>query len=329
MTLLQVKDLAIDFETKSKTTRVVDDVSFDLEKGEILGIVGESGSGKTITCRALLRLLPSNSARISNGTIHYRDQDLATLPDDKMRLMRGSEISMIFQNPSSHLNPVMTIGKQISEPLMVHEGLSRAEAKSRAIDLMRQVGISSPEHHFNSFPHQFSGGMRQRAMIATALSCRPSLLIADEPTTALDVTVQVQILRLLLDLRDKHGLAIILVTHDLGVVSQVADSVAVMYAGRIAEKAPKAELLQRPMHPYSQGLIRSQPELAAPDQALPSIKGQPPSLDSPPSGCRFRPRCEFSTTECETGKFQLSQVAPGRYTACPRWGELSDSAGTQ
>ena len=327
MALLDVEGLVIEFSGRDGPLRAVDGVSFAVDAGEVLGLVGESGSGKSVTCRALLRLLPSRRARIVEGAVRYRGQDLVSLPEKQMRQVRGRAISMIFQNPSSHLDPVMTIGEQIAEPLTVHEGLSKAGAKSRAVELLRQVGIPDPSHQYDAYPHQLSGGMRQRAMIAAALSCRPSLLIADEPTTALDVTVQAQILRLLLDLRDQEGLAIILITHDLGVIAQTADSVAVMYAGRIVEQAPKGDLLERPLHPYSEALIRSQPELAKPNEPLPSIEGQPPSLTAPPPGCRFHPRCGLAVPGCASGSFDLVCVAEGRLTACNRWQELNATKG--
>jgi peptide/nickel transport system ATP-binding protein len=326
MALLSVRDLAVEFVNHGRALRAVDGVSFELEPGKILGLVGESGSGKSVTCRSILRLLPGQGARIVGGEVHFGDRDLLAIPEEEMRRVRGRAISMIFQNPSSHLDPVMTIGEQIAEPLIVHEGLSRAEARSRSVELLRQVGIPDPGQQYDAYAHELSGGMRQRAMIAAALGCNPTLLIADEPTTALDVTVQAQILRLLLDLRDRVGLAIILITHDLAVIAQTSDSVAVMYAGRIVERAPKSELLRRPLHPYTQALIRSQPEGASPDEALPSIEGQPPSLDDPPPGCRFHPRCGYAVPECRTGEVALERVRDARFTACPRWQELDGGA---
>ena len=234
---------------------------------------------------------------------------------------------MIFQNPSTHLDPVMSIGEQVTEPLLFHECLSKSEARRKAVDLLRQVGIPDPQRQYSAYAHELSGGLRQRAMIAAALSCQPKLLIADEPTTALDVTVQAQILRLLLDLRDRQGLSIILITHDLGVIAQTSDSVAVMYAGRIVERASKDDLLSCPLHPYSQGLIRSQPELAALDQPLPSIEGQPPSLNKPPPGCRFHPRCSYAQAQCRADDVELARVGEGRFTACIRWRSLRDIGG--
>ena len=327
MALLDVRDLVVEFSARGRVLRAVDGVSLALEAGEILGLVGESGSGKSVTCRAILRLLPGRQARIVRGEVRYGGQDLLAVGEDAMRDVRGRAISMIFQNPSSHLDPVMPIGEQVAEPLIVHEGLSKREGRRRAVDLLRQVGIPDPERHYGAYAHQLSGGLRQRAMIAAALSCNPSVLIADEPTTALDVTVQAQILRLLLDLRDRTGLAIILITHDLGVIAQTSDSVAVMYAGRIVERGPKAELLARPLHPYSEALIRSQPELARPDAPLPSIEGQPPSLDAPPPGCRFHPRCGYVQAACRETDVRLAGVAEGRLSACFRWEELNGARG--
>ncbi len=321
--LLKVEDLTVDFATPQGVVRAVDGVSFVLKQGEVLGLVGESGSGKTVTCRALMRLLPSRRARIVSGAASIDGIDLMALGEAEMQHVRGDTIGMIFQNPMTHLNPVMMIGDQIAEPLRVHESMTRKEAMKRAVDLLRQVGIPDPGTRLKSYPHELSGGMRQRAMIAAALACKPKLLIADEPTTALDVTVQGQILRLLLNLRDRTGLAIILITHDLGVVAQTCDSVAVMYAGRIVERAAKRDLLSRPLHPYTEGLIGSQPGAAPPGEELPSIPGQPPSLVALPSGCRFRPRCRYAESRCEVERPPLEEAWAGRATACLRWRHLA------
>ncbi len=319
MTLLSVEGLCVEFQAPQGPIRVVDGASFDVAPGEVVGIVGESGSGKTVTCRAVLRLLPSRRGRIAGGRVLFEGRDLVPLRDAEMRDIRGRQIAMIFQNPSSHLDPVMTVGEQVAEAVTYHEAVGRAEARSRATELLRQVGIPDPERQLDAYPHQFSGGMRQRVMIAAALSCRPKLLIADEPTTALDVTVQAQILRLLLELRDRTGLAIVLVTHDLGVVAQTCDSVAVMYAGRIVERAPKRDLLRRPLHPYTDGLVRSQPEAAQPGRPLPSIEGQPPSFAALPDGCRFHPRCGYAEPACRASDMPLFVVNAGRASACRRW----------
>src|SRR5262245_11970218 len=278
MALLEVADLAVEFMLPSGVLRAVDQVSFSLAEGEVLGIVGESGSGKTVACRSILRLLPSRRARVASGRAMFEGSDLLHLPEGKLRQLRGSRLAMIFQNPSTHLDPMMMVGRQVAEPLIYHQGLSRREARRRAIDLLGRVGIPDPARNVDAHPHHFSGGMRQRAMIAAAIACEPRLLIADEPTTALDVTVQAQILRLLLELRDRTGLSIILITHDLGIVAATCDHVAVMYAGRIMERASKAELLRRPLHPYTRGLICSRPTAAARGQELPSIEGQLPPL---------------------------------------------------
>jgi peptide/nickel transport system ATP-binding protein len=324
--LLEVEDLTVDFATPGGVVRAVDGVSFTLDHGQVLGLVGESGSGKTVACRALIRLLPSRRARIVAGRARVDGIDLLALDEAGMRQVRGTVIGMIFQNPTTHLDPVMTIGEQIAEPLRVREGMSRDEALAHAEGLLRQVGIPDPARRVRSYPHEFSGGMRQRALIAAALACRPKLLIADEPTTALDVTVQAQILRLLLDLRARTGLAIILISHDLGVVAETCDAIAVMYAGRIVERADKRTLLRRPLHPYTKGLIGSQPGSAPPYAPLPSIPGQPPSLADLPSGCRFHPRCAYAERACRTERPPLVEPDPGHATACRRWRILRDAA---
>ena len=321
--VLRVEDLTVEFTAPGGPLRAVDEVSFELGEGEVLGLVGESGSGKTLTCRALVRLLPSRRARITQGAVRLGELDLMTLPERAMQRVRGEQIGMIFQNPMTHLDPVMTIGEQIGEALRFHKGTSRREAVSRAVELLRQVGIPDAALRSRSYPHELSGGMRQRAMIAIAIAGEPRILIADEPTTALDVTVQAQILRLLLDLRDRAGLSIILITHDLGVVAETCETVAVMYAGRIVERAAKRALLRAPLHPYSQGLIRSQPGAGAPQAELPSIPGQPPSLADLPRGCRFHPRCAYVVEHCREVRPPLADAGKGRRSACLRWQELA------
>ena len=320
--VLEVRDLEVTIDTPSGVLTAIDGVSFDLREGEVLGLVGESGSGKTLTGRAILRLLPSRKMAIRRGMVCVDGEDITQFDEARMRGVRGRTIGMIFQNPTSHLNPVMTIGKQIAESIRFHEGVSSKESLSRAADLLRQVDIPDPNARLNAFSHEFSGGMRQRAMIAMALACRPKILIADEPTTALDVTVQAQILRLLLDLRERRGLSIVLVTHDLGVVAQTCDTIAVMYAGRLVEHATKKDLLLGSLHPYTKGLIASQPGKGKPREQLPSISGQPPSLSNFPEGCRFHPRCEYSETECQTAVPDLEQVDGSHQTACRRWHDL-------
>ena len=324
--VLRVEDLSIEVLMPETRLRAVDGVSFSLGEGEVLGLVGESGSGKTLTCRAVMRLLPSRRLSIATGAVLLEGEDIIPLSEEGMRAVRGRKIGMIFQNPTSHLDPLMTIGNQIAESLRIHEGLSAKDAVGRAVDLLRQVGIPDPRTRVHAYPHEFSGGMRQRAMIAAALACRPRILIADEPTTALDVTVQAQILRLLLDLRDQSGVSIILVTHDLGVVAQTCDAIAVMYAGRIVERAAKSDLLRRPLHPYSDGLIASQPGSAEPLEELPTVPGQPPAITDFPSGCRFHPRCTHVEEACRHEAPALRPVANEHETACRRW-ELLTAAG--
>ncbi|CAH6678770.1 ABC transporter ATP-binding protein [Klebsiella grimontii] len=295
MSLLKVNRLMV---TGGEDIALVDNVSFTLEAGEMLGLVGESGSGKTVTCRALMRLLPGDGLRISGGEVVLDGRDILPLSEGQMSAVRGREIGMIFQNPTSHLNPVMTIGEQIAESRRLHFAANRRQAREDALALLRQVGIPDPQNRLNSYPHEFSGGMRQRAMIAVALAPEPRLLIADEPTTALDVTVQMQILRLLSDLRAELGLAVIMITHDLGVVAQTCDRIAVMYGGRLCEVGDKREVLAGPLHPYTRGLIDCQPASEGGRGRLTIIDGQPPSADHFPSGCRFHPRCRRADEAC-------------------------------
>jgi len=321
--LLDVRDLSVDLSRTGEETTIVDRVSFALEAGQVMGLVGESGSGKSVTCRALIGLLPSG-LRIAGGSVLLKGRDLAALGPEDLRRVRGREIGMIFQNPSSHLDPVMRIGDQIAEGVRLHRGASKREAWAAAVDLLRQVGIPDPERRAGSYPHEFSGGMRQRAMIATALACGPEVLIADEPTTALDVTVQAQILRLLLDLRDRRGLAIILITHDLGVVAQSCDRIAVMYGGTLCEAGGKRAVLAAPRHPYTARLIACQPAHGGSSGLLPFIPGQPPSLADLPSGCRFHPRCDRAFDRCAAARPEPSWPEPGHMAACHR--ALGDAA---
>ena len=310
--LLDVTGLSV----QARHGAVVEDVAFAIESGQILGLVGESGSGKTVTCRALLGLLPKSALAVTAGSVRLEGRELTGLDARAMGSVRGKLAAMIFQNPSSHLDPVMRIGDQIGLAVRHHLGLSRREARAHGIDLLRQVGIPDPAARIDSFPHELSGGMRQRAMIATALACDPKLLIADEPTTALDVTVQAQILRLLLDLRERRGLAILLVTHDLGVVAQTCDRIAVMYAGRIAEKGDKRQVLATPHHPYTQALIRCQPASGGGVGVLPSIPGQPPLVSDMPRGCRFHPRCPRMQPTCRERLPELTRQDEGSLAAC-------------
>ncbi|UMZ12879.1 ABC transporter ATP-binding protein [Pseudomonas sp. MPFS] len=314
--VLRVDELSVIAHDHGREVTLVDRLSFDLAEGEILGLVGESGSGKTMACRALMRLLPSTNLRAQGKAVHLAGQDLLQLDEAGMRRVRGRRLGMIFQNPSSHLDPLMRIGEQIGEGIRLHQGASKREARAEAIEVLRQVGIPDPQRRVDSYPHEFSGGMRQRAMIAVALGCNPQVLIADEPTTALDVTVQAQILRLLLDLRDRHGLSIIMITHDLGVVAQTCDAIAVMYAGRLCEHGSKHELLARPQHPYTAALIGCQPTSASGEAQLRTIAGQPPLLDQLPVGCRFSPRCSRPGSRCSESLPQMQALATGQHVAC-------------
>ncbi|MEE1880787.1 ABC transporter ATP-binding protein [Pseudomonas soli] len=314
--LLQVRELSVIARADQRDITLVDRLSFDLDQGEILGLVGESGSGKTLACRGLMRLLPSPNLRLEGQAVRLAGNDLLRLDEAGMRRMRGRELGMIFQNPSSHLDPLMRIGAQIAEGIRLHQGASRREARAEAIEVLRQVGIPDPKTRVDSYPHEFSGGMRQRAMIAVALGCNPNVLIADEPTTALDVTVQAQILRLLLELRDRRGLSMILISHDLGVVAQTCDSIAVMYAGRLCEHGAKQALLSQPRHPYSAGLLACHPATRRHAGLMNTIAGQPPLLDALPAGCRFEPRCPQATPDCRAQLPELRVIAPGHRLAC-------------
>ncbi|KZZ83720.1 ABC transporter ATP-binding protein [Bacillus sp. SJS] len=292
--VLEVKDLEISFHTFGGEVQAIRNVSFDLYKGETLAIVGESGSGKSVTTKSIMRLLPESNSEIKNGSILFEGKDLTKLKDKQMQKIRGKDISMIFQDPMTSLNPTMTVGKQIMEPIIRHQNLSRGEAKRRAIDLLKLVGIPMPEERFKQYPHQFSGGMRQRVVIAIALACNPKVLIADEPTTALDVTIQAQILDLMKELQKKIDTSIIFITHDLGVVANVADRVAVMYGGKIVEYGTADEIFYNPKHPYTWGLISSMPDLDSKEDELFSIPGTPPDLLAPPKGDAFAARNPFA-----------------------------------
>jgi peptide/nickel transport system ATP-binding protein/oligopeptide transport system ATP-binding protein len=298
--LLQVEGLKVSFATEEGVVQAVDGVSFDLAAGEVLAVVGESGSGKSVTAMTLMGLTRSPNARFE-GTATYKSTELIGAPEDDLRRIRGAEIAMIFQDPMTSLNPVQRIGKQIIEQIQEHEGLPDQQARERAVELLERVGIPRANERIDNYPHEFSGGMRQRVMIALALSCDPSVLIADEPTTALDVTIQAQILQRMRDLREETGAAVILVTHDLGVVADIADRVAVMYAGRIVEEGTLDEIFYDPQHPYTWGLLGSITRVDKPrPERLPAIAGLPPSLANRPEGCHFRPRCPHEFAECAT-----------------------------
>jgi oligopeptide/dipeptide ABC transporter ATP-binding protein len=296
--LLEVEDLSVHLFTPRGVVRAVDGVSFRLEAGQSLGIVGESGCGKTMTALALMRLLPSPPARFVGGHIRFNGEDIMDATDARLRQLRGGAMSMIYQDPMTTLNPVFSVGEQIAEAVRLHERATPQAAFARAVEALHQVGIPEPDRCARAYPHQLSGGMRQRAVIAMALVCRPRLLIADEPTTALDVTIQAQILDLMRVLRDETGAAIILITHDLGVVADLVDDVAVMYAGSVVECAPVANLFAAPAHPYTQGLLRAMPSLERKQRRLPTIEGTVPSPAAMPSGCRFHPRCDLARTIC-------------------------------
>jgi oligopeptide transport system ATP-binding protein len=303
--LLEVNDLRTQFFTQDGVVKAVNGVSFTLNEGEALGLVGESGCGKSVSALSLMRLIPQPPGKIVSGEVVFDGRDLLKLKEDDMRKVRGNDIAMIFQDPMTSLNPVLTIGRQISEALELHKGMDRSQARKRTIELLELVGIPSARSRVDDYPHQFSGGMRQRVMIAMALSCEPKLLLADEPTTALDVTIQAQILDLIKRLREELGMAIIMITHDLGVIAEVADDVVVMYAARIAEHAPVDNLFKRPHHPYTWGLLGSLPRLDADVERLVQIRGQPPSLLNPPKGCRFHPRCPYVMGICKTVEPEL------------------------
>jgi len=322
--LLKVRNLQTAFDIGDDELAVaVKGVSFDILPGEILGIVGESGSGKSVTALSIMRLIPSPPGQIVEGEIHFQGKDLLKISYEEMRDVRGKEIGMIFQEPMTSLNPVFTIGMQVSEAVIKHEGLGKTEARKRAAEMMELVGIPSPEKRLDDYPHQFSGGMRQRVMIAMALICNPQLLIADEPTTALDVTIQAQILELMVDLQQKRpGAAIALITHDLAVVAETCDRVLVMYGGRIQEVAPIEELFDNPVHPYTHGLLGSIPDRGERGKPLQTIQGKVPSIRNFPVGCRFRNRCEHAMDKCATEP-ELLEISPGHKVRC----HLADAPG--
>jgi peptide/nickel transport system ATP-binding protein len=317
--LLELKGLKTYFYTDEGVVRAVDGVDLHIDKGETLGIVGESGCGKTVTALSIMRLIAIPPGRIVEGQILYQGRDLVTLPPGQMRKVRGKEISMVFQEPMTSLNPVFTIGEQIAEAIRLHEGLGRRDAMDKTIEMLKIVHMANPERRVKEYPHQLSGGMRQRVMIAMALSCNPKLLIADEPTTALDVTIQAQILDLLNELKAKLGMAVMLITHDMGVIAETAQRVVVMYAAKVVEEAPVKELFKEPLHPYTQGLLRSIPRIdlaATKKQRLEAIPGVVPSLIDVPPGCRFAPRCQYVKPMYIEKEPPLKEVRPGHKVAC-------------
>jgi oligopeptide/dipeptide ABC transporter ATP-binding protein len=316
-TLLEVRNLRTSFLTRAGKVRAVDGVSWDVQEGETVALVGESGCGKSVSALSIMRLVAEPAGRIEGGEIVYKGRDLLKLSDEEMRGVRGREIGMIFQEPMTSLNPVLTIGRQLTEGLEIHLKMSQEQAQARAIELLGMVGIPDPARRLKQYPHHFSGGMRQRMMIAMALACNPSLILADEPTTALDVTIQAQILELMKDLSKRLGVAMLIITHNLGVVARYADRVNVMYAGRIIEQASAAELYANPRHPYTLGLLRSVPRLDEPRRArLDPIDGQPPDLSRLPAGCAFSPRCAYKVARCAESAPTLAQVGPAHTSAC-------------
>ncbi len=319
MPLLEIKGLKTHFKTDDGWVHAVDGVDLAIDAGETVGVVGESGCGKTVTAMTVLKLIQMPPGKIVAGQVLWQGRDLVPLSADEMRKIRAKEIAIIFQEPMTSLNPVYTVGEQIAESLRLHEGLSRKDAMDRAIEMLRLVRIPTPDRRVRDYPHQFSGGMRQRVMIAIALACNPKLLIADEPTTALDVTIQAQILDLVLELKSRLGMAVMLITHAMGVVAETAQRVVVMYAGKVVEEAPVEELFAHPRHPYTQGLIRSIPriDIAATHKIrLEAISGTVPKLVAPPEGCRFAARCRFAMRDCTTATPLLREVAPGHKVAC-------------
>ena len=317
MSLLQITDLTTIIPTRRGTVHAVGGLSLAIDRGETVALVGESGSGKSMTARSIMGLIP-HPGRILSGSICFEGLELTGLSQDELRCLRGNRIAMVFQEPMTSLNPVLRIGEQIMEPLLLHRGMSKACAALQAIELLRQVGISSPETRLMDYPHQLSGGMRQRVMIAMALACDPELLIADEPTTALDVTIQAQILALIDGLRQEKGLALLLITHDLGIVAERADRVHVMYAGRIVESAASAELFNHPLHPYTLGLLASLPENALPGAPLAAIPGQPPDMTAVIVGCPFRERCAEAFEPCAAAMPEHLEIRPGHHVSCWR-----------
>ncbi|WP_286923376.1 MULTISPECIES: ABC transporter ATP-binding protein [Lysinibacillus] len=315
-TVLEVKDLQTYFYSSEGVAKAVDGVSFTLQKGETLGIVGESGCGKSMTSLSLLRLVPSPPGKIINGKILLNNTDILKLSDEELRKIRGNKISMIFQEPMTSLNPVLSVGEQIAESIRLHQGLSRKEAWQKAVDMIRLVGIPAPEKRAKQEPYQLSGGMRQRIMIAMALACTPDVLIADEPTTALDVTIQAQIIDIIQNLQKQLGMSIIFITHDLGVVAEICDKIAVMYAGQVVEEGTTESLFEKPLHPYTNGLIQSLPKLYEDQEELSTIHGTVPSPYNYPIGCRYAERCPFATDLCHEKQPELLTVEPEKKVRC-------------
>ena len=314
--VLTVENLVTSFKIAGREVNAVDHCSFNVQKGKTLGIVGESGCGKSVTSLSIMRLIPTPPGHIKSGKILFENKNLIEIPEKEMRSIRGNKISMIFQGPMTSLNPVYTIGNQIAEVFLLHKKVNKKEARELSIEMLKQVRIPSPEKRIDDYPHQLSGGMRQRVMIAIALACKPTLLIADEPTTALDVTIQAQILALMNNLQQENGMSTILITHDLGVVAETCDDVVVMYAGKIVEKASTKEIFTNPKHPYTIGLLNSIPRLGEKKNRLNTIPGIVPSLAKLPIGCRFQDRCSLASEECKLSEPILKEISNGKFVAC-------------
>jgi peptide/nickel transport system ATP-binding protein len=311
---LSVKDLVVEYRSGKSIVHAVNGVSFDLARGKTLGLVGETGAGKTTTAKTILRILPEFTARVVGGEVILDGEDLLQMPEKAMRKIRGEKVSMIFQDPMTALNPLMTVGDQIAEAVRLHSEVSRADAMRRSVEMLELVGI--PAERYKQFPHEFSGGMKQRVVIAEALACNPELLIADEPTTALDVTIQAQVLVMIRELRDRLNTAMIMITHDLGVVAEICDDVAVIYAGEIIEKGSKSDLFKHASHPYTLGLFASLPSMCDDSDRLSPIEGLMPDPSHLPDGCRFNPRCLLATDSCRRGSVPLTEIAPGHFCRC-------------
>lgn len=314
--LLRIEDLVVSYRTSEEIVRAVNGVSFSVKKGQTLGLVGETGAGKTTIAKSIMSILPDPPAKVDGGTIWFEGRDILRMKEREIRKIRGKKISMIFQDPMTALNPVFTVGDQIAEGIRIHENISRKQSEERAKEMLEMVGI--PSARYGEYPHQFSGGMKQRVVIAIALSCNPELLIADEPTTALDVTIQAQVLEMIGELKDKFNTAMILITHDLGIVAEVCDQVAVVYAGEIVEMGDREDIFDRPAHPYTNGLFAALPSLAGDQKRLKPIKGLTPNPADLPEGCKFWPRCPYASEECRKNNPPLTEISPGHFSKCTR-----------
>ena len=325
-TILEIKDLCVEFQTVEGVVHAVDHLNYTLHKGEKLGIVGESGSGKSVSSLGMMQLIPNPPGRITGGEILYHGKDLVKASEKEMQKIRGNEISMIFQEPMTSLNPIIKCGKQIAESLRLHRGMKKKEAMEEAVRMMRAVGIANPEVRAHEYPHQMSGGMRQRVMIAMALACQPQILIADEPTTALDVTIQAQILDLIRELNESMGTSVVFITHDLGVVSELCDTVIVMYTGHIVEKAPVKELFESPKHPYTKGLLNAIPKITRERNPLDTIEGMVPNPTERIEGCSFSPRCPYATDQCRKAEPPMAELSDGRLVRCWQYAKENEEA---